>query len=124
VADLWSLGESKMVEHHIFFPREKKAADDFAKHGLDDRRAFEVEEFTLPQKLDLLRLLSQKAPQFRPKNGDPGKLIEPQDLPTFLNLIAELRMETPSQEFGRLLDRVYEKTQRTRDLGFPILLFR
>jgi hypothetical protein len=118
------LGEEKMVEHRIFFPREKKAADDFVQHALDDRRGFEVEEFTLPQKLDFLRLLSRKAPQFRPKNGDPGKLIEPHDLPSFLSLIAELRKETPSEEFGRLLDRVYEKTKRTRDLGFPILLFR
>lgn len=113
-----------MIEHRIFFPREEEAAQDFAQHALDDRRAFEVEEFTLTQKLDLLRLLAQKAPHFRPKNGDPGKLIGAQDLPSFLDLITELRKGTASPEFGRLLDRVYEKTKRTRDLGFPILLFR
>lgn len=113
-----------MIEHRIFFPREKKAAEDFLEHALDDRIAFDFEEFTLTQKLDLMRVLSQKAPAFRPKSGDPGKVIQPGELPLFLEIVAALRKESRSTEFGRLLDRVYEKTKQTRDLGFPILLFR
>ncbi|MCX6956194.1 MAG: hypothetical protein NTV51_29015 [Verrucomicrobia bacterium] len=113
-----------MVEHRIFFPRDEKTARDFEESALDNRRDFEVEAFSLTQKMEFMRVLALRAPQFRPKNGDPGKLITAAEIQLFLPIVAELRKETSNKEFGSLLDRVYEKTRTTRDLGLPILLFR
>lgn len=113
-----------MVEHRIFFARDEKAARDFEDSALDDRGNFEVEAFSLTQKMDLMRLLVLRAPQFRPKNGEPGKLIPADEIDTFLPIVAELRKQTSNEEFGKLLDRIYQKAKDTRDLGIPILLFR
>ena len=113
-----------MVEHRIFFPRDERTAQELAQNRIDDRCSFEVEEFTLVQKLELMRLLTQRAPQFRPKNGDPGKVLCPADLPLFIEIVSELRASTPTKELGSLLDRVAERTKKSRDQGLPILLFR
>jgi hypothetical protein len=113
-----------MIEHRIFFPRDDKAAHDFAESSLDDRRNFEVEAFSLSQKMELMRVLALQAPHLRPKNGDPGKLISAADIQVFLPIVAELRKKTTNEDFGKLLDRVYDRTRKTRDLGLPILLFR
>ena len=113
-----------MIENRIFFPHDKKCALEFSASIIDERLAFDVESFTLNQKLVLMRLLARKAPNLRPKNGEPGKLISAIEVQTFLDIISELRKEASASDFISLLDRVYEKTKRARNLGLPILLFR
>ncbi|MDF9832340.1 hypothetical protein M2103_000550 [Ereboglobus sp. PH5-5] len=113
-----------MVEHRILFPRDKKTVRDFEESSVDERSNYEVEALTLLQKMDFLRQLTMRAPQFRPWNGEPGRLIAAAEIPTLLPVIVELRKKTPDLEFGRVLDRIYAKSCKSRDIGLPIILFR
>lgn len=90
---------------------------------MDERSNFEVEAFSSLQKLDFLQHLTLHAPQFRPWNREPGKVIPAADIPLFLSIVAELRQATLDKEFGRLLDRIYAKAAKSRDLALPIFLF-
>jgi hypothetical protein len=112
-----------MVEHRIFFPRDEKTARDFKASSIDERSNFECETLSLLQKMEFLRQLTMRTPQLRPWNRERGRLISPVDIPAFLPVVAELRKNTPDKKFGRILDRVYAKAARSRDLGLPILLF-
>ena len=113
-----------MVEHRILFPRDEKSARDFEELRADERSSFEVETFSLLQKMEFLRQLTVSAPQFRPWNREPGRVIRVAEIPVFLPALADIWKRTTDQEFARLLDRIHAKATKSRDLGLPIMLFR
>jgi hypothetical protein len=113
-----------MAEHRILFPRDEESARDLEESCADERSNFEVETFSMLQKMEFLRQLTVSSPQFRPWNREPGRVISVAEIPVFLEALVAIRKRALDQGFGSLLDRIHAKALKSRDLGLPILLFR
>jgi len=104
--------------------RDEQTCEQFSTRAMDERSNFDVVEFTLTQKFEFMRYLTENAPQLRPKPSDRGAFVAPEEINLLLPAFESAMAATTNAEFRCVLNSARDKAVASRNAGRPIWIFR